>query len=76
MKNIDKAKKEVIDLIQHNLKIFNSKDWNYSTLLDGKEVGWWISEIVDNITNNEKSQQLLEAYIDNNIDDWINKIKE
>lgn len=69
-------KKEVLSFLEDNIGIFK-KEWDYYTLIDGREVGYLITEIAEYFSeDDEDEQEKIENYICNNIDDWINLIKK
>lgn len=69
-------KKEVLSFLEDNIDIFK-KEWDYYTLINGREVGYLITEIAEYFSeDDENEQEKIENYICNNIDDWINLIKK
>ena len=72
--NKKEIKQEMMSFIQDNKEIF-SKDWDYHTKIDGRDIGYWITEIAENNID-ECEQEIAEAYICDNIDKWIENIKK
>lgn len=68
--NKKEIKQEMMSFIQDNKEVF-LKDWDYHTKIDGRGIGYWITEITENNSDNEGDQEIAEAYICDNIDKWI-----
>lgn len=67
--NKKEIKQEMMSFIQDNKEVF-LKDWDYHTKIDGRDIGYWITEIAESNID-EGDQEIAEAYICDNIDKWI-----
>ena len=72
--NKKEIKQEMMSFIQDNKEVF-LKDWDYHTKIDGRDIGYWITEIAENNID-ECDQEIAEAYICDNIDKWIETINK
>ncbi len=73
--NKKEIKQEMISFIQDNIEVF-LKGWDYNTQIDGCDIGYWITEIAENCSDNEYNQKIAEEYICNNIDKWIKNVNQ
>lgn len=73
--NKEVLKEEMILFIKDNKKVF-SKDWDYHTKINGRDIGYWITEIAENNIDDESDQEIAESYICDNIDKWIENINK
>lgn len=73
--NKKEIKQEMMSFIQDNKEVF-LKDWDYHTKIDGRDIGYWITEIAESNIDDEDDQERIESYICDNIDKWIENINK